>query len=264
MAVRLTVFLVVFVGTACKEVTVPIGTPPIFPGANTHFVDFGLFNDTLPDLIPSAPASDTAWRKAAELVEFWNPAITQTIAVPIAALSEATKHTAVYVDSLWQINFEFSVDGRSHSARIDAWIDPYGISWEVFLSKVNEYDQFHWVSGHSSFDGLNGRWSFFKDPPLYVRFLDMTWSADSTGNVTWIRTVHLEPGAESYGNMLDYGPSESSSYDFYLYIVWEDYDPVTHIEWDSLTRAGRVKHGSSFDTDGWMCWDSNREDVDCP
>ena len=88
------------------------------------------------------------------------------------------------------------------------------------------------------------------------------WEKDFVEGDASLEYTYVEPGQ-----------AETNSYIRWEYIPGADYDArytislstgMINIEWDTATKAGRVKDPVYFEDSEWHCWNDLLQDIDCP
>lgn len=205
------------------------------------------------------------WAFSAINVSLWNAVITVGLAVPVASYVEAVKnHEAVYQgDNTWLWQYNFDIAFETYTAKLFGTLNNDSINWEMFISKNGGYQDFLWYEGVSVVNGNHGTWTLFDKPTSNKKLLGITWNrnADQTGNIKYMNIV---PASPENGGFIAYGNDNQSTLNDWYDIYNKGKDNHTNIEWDTITKSGRVKDTLHFGNELWQCWDNFLKDADCP
>lgn len=204
----------------------------------------------------------TNWFHAATHVGFWQTVVSVTMAVPVAAFSEAVKnHEPVSVsDNRWMWAYDFKILVK-YEAKLYGELRGDSVDWEMYISKTGAYSDFLWYTGTCDINGTGGYWELAKSPDVSDTWLRIDWArnGDETG---YIRYSGVLPDTEIYG---DYINAEKTN-DFYnagydIYNAGEE--RLLEVEWNTEDKSGRVKDFKKYEDENWHCWDENLQDITC-
>ena len=99
------------------------------------------------------------------------------------------------------------------------------------------------------------------DPQNY---LDIEWNYNHTDSVGNIKYSVVKTDAENIGSYIYYGTTTNETFDAFYDILLTNESRFIEIEWNRLTKEGRVKDSIRFQDIEWHCWDTNLQDIDCP
>lgn len=256
--VLLSFFAIALVFNSCKDKE-PIA--PELPPQEAFVTNFSDFNAEK----SKADSTMNNWAFSAINVGFWNAIITVGLAVPVASYVEAVKHhEPVYQGEntwLWQYNFDILLE--SYTAKLFGTLNNDSVNWEMFISKTGNYQDFLWYEGVSAVNGNRGTWTLYDNPTSNKKLLSITWNrnADQTGNIKYMNIV---PGGPENGGYIAYGNDNQSTFNAWYDIYNKGKDNHTNIEWDTISKSGRVKDTLHFGNDLWQCWDNYLIDAVCP
>jgi hypothetical protein len=251
--------------TACKSSTEPEEGPPAVPPSSAFLMDFGDFTLLQASADAGSPAAvGLNWGRSALVVGVWNIAIAVTLVAPVTAFAAAVNQTPTWEDDHWRWEYDFSVLGVPHSARLEA--APAGTShrWDMFISRQGTYEDFAWFSGTTLNDGTGGSIEFRLDPNNPTPFLSVVWTRDVQAATGTIRYTNIVAGAAENGSYIFYGVTTDPTYDAFYDIFGAQLQNLTEIEWNRTTLAGRVMDPNHYQDQAWHCWDGNLDDVTCP
>ncbi len=242
---------------------------PVAPSENTMMIDFGDFEYTTAQGILKTADQQTMtnWLRAATTVFFWKTIAQFTLAVPTMALKMAIVVEPQYEDGTWIWSHDFNTGEGSFNATLKGFRDDTAQrwNWEMYISMEGSFQNFKWFYGFSSFDGSNGGWTINKSPEDTNPFLDVAWEIheDSTRVVKW---TNADTSSNGYGSYIEFGTMVDELYNAYFTILDKSEDParVVEIQWNTTTKAGRIKDEAFYQDTNWHCWDENRQDVECP
>jgi hypothetical protein len=125
------------------------------------------------------------------------------------------------------------------------------------------FESFNWFTGFSNRDGSRGSWSLVTSPTVSTPFLDIDWSHDHADNTTRITYTNAIPGNPEQGGSVSYGNSTVDGYDRWYQIVSGSSGNTTDIQWQRITKDGRIRDPLRFGDGDWRCWDANLDDAAC-
>lgn len=195
----------------------------------------------------------------------WNSVIVLTMAVPVASFVEAANHEAeLQPDGSWVWSYSFTILEQTYQARLVARFKWEGVSWEMYITKQGEYEDFKWYTGTCDYTLTSGTWDLFLEPSNPVPFIDIEWHADpaeETGDLKYTNVIPESPGNGDYifGELTNLTP-----YDALYDVYYKSADNLLEIEWNSTTLEGRVRDPGHFGDTNWHCWDAEHEDIVCP
>jgi hypothetical protein len=241
--------------------------PPTPPQADYFIIDFNVF----PDSTSPAPFQKEQqiltyqnWGFAAVNVAVWNSLITLTLIAPVATFNSTIQEEPVLQpDGRWLWTKNFNVLGVPHTSKLYGETVTSGAEWEMYLSKENAFTDFKWYTGFSNLPLTEGNWTLFKDPDSSVEFIRIDWHRNQQGGD--IKYTNIIPGHQDNGGYIYFEKNDASSpYDRFYDIYNKSMDNLTQIEWDSVTREGRVLDALHFGNPDWHCWDMDLMDIVCP
>ena len=235
--------------------------PPEIPPASTMVMEFDDFQTgarTSNQLIET-------WGRSFFNVAVWSTLVTVTLAIPVAAFQESFNHEPERrTDGTWVWRYDVPVNGATLSAELTAEAVESRIEWNMFLSQSDGFQNVNWFSGMSNLTATSGTWRLNMDPDDPQPFLDIEWSRDPSGVPSEIRYTNIIPDEPNNGGYIQYGVTADGDYDRVYEIYLPEGDDRVNIEWNSVTRAGRLMEPNHFGDSEWHCWDADLLDAECP
>ncbi|MBN1292862.1 MAG: hypothetical protein JXB48_13560 [Candidatus Latescibacteria bacterium] len=252
--------------------TADIVDAPEIPPKSSFIIDFDSFpiarntTETIKkSFLRSEMQSYKNWEWSAGNVLVWNTLLTVTLAVPVASFVESFNHDPkLQMDGTWIWPYSFIVFGQSYSAELHAKLDTEGIQWDMYITRQNVYDDFHWYTGRSNLFTTDGYWVLYKKPEDPVPILRIEWDRDMTNNSTNIKYINVIPDNPANGSYIYYSITDEIPYDAYYDIYLSESNNSTNIMWNRSTKEGRVNDVLHFENDAWHCWNTQLEDIECP
>jgi len=253
-----------FLSTTCRSTTEPDENAPLLPPETSMVIGFDDFMSTSAGIVlGSTSAVGTNWTRSAVIVVGWNAILGTVLATPVAAfIAAASREGEPQEDGSWAWAYDFAVGGVSHSARLEGSFVPQGVQWNMFITKADEYSNFHWFSGVSNILATSGQWNLNLNPTDPTAFMQIDWSRNPTTGAGDIKYTNVIPGANENGAYIAYGLT-TQSLDAFYEIFSAASDNMTSIEWNRSTKEGRVADELFYGDAEWHCWDGDLEDTVC-
>jgi hypothetical protein len=263
------IFLVGFVLTCSKDSTDPQETPPALPPLSSFIMDFESFPTGGGEVLGKGNAgilqTKENWGWAATNVLVWNTVLFVNLAVPVAAFGAALQHDPYKEDDgSWSWAYGFNALNTPHTAKLNLSLNNNLANWKMYISKEGEFSEFLWYEGQGDLGYSHGTWTLYKDPTLPVAYLGMEWNRnpqDETGDIRYTLINDDDPNKGSY---IHFGTMDETRYDAYYTVYHKVPDNYTYIEWERVTKAGRVADLIHYENEEWHCWDETLFDVECP
>ncbi len=243
-------------------------TAPQLPPSGSFVMDFSDFQLSSP--VSTAPGTVTEpqtrqnWGWAAANVAVWNTLITVGLAVPVAAFLESFKHEAVLqTDGSWIWSYSFVVLGVIHNAKLQAKITGQQVQWDMYISKQNAYENFHWYTGSSDLPATHGTWTLNNSPDNETPLLGIEWSRDVQDATGEIKYMNIVPDGPENGGYIYYGVTADTVYNAFYDIYNKGQDNLTNIRWNRTDKDGQVKDPQHFGDSDWHCWNTSLDDTVC-
>lgn len=236
--------------------------PPEMPPIESFQMDFSDFKE-FPDTTEAKKSLQTYrhFAYAYVTVGVWNVITTVTLAVPVAVYLESFKHTPEFLgDDTWQ--WSYSVD--TYTARLVATrISNEQFTAEMFISKTGTgaFEDFKWFEGTVRYDHTHASWKLYESPANHVQWLDIEWTKDWEAGTSAITYTNVKAGSEEFGSYITYGIVDDADYDAF-YTLSSATNEV-NIQYNTETKAGRVKSTAHFGNTDWHCWNELFQDMDC-
>ncbi len=258
----LSLFLLLAV-TACKDdSTGSKDDPPAIPPSSASMViDFSDFVQSSSLAKSSLMLSKQYWGRAAIIVLGWKIMLDGAMLIPVAAFITAVNQEPEKLDTgSWRWSYGFSRIGRSFSASLYGEINGNEIDWDMYISSEGIFTDFNWFSGTSMLDGSGGVWTFSFDPDSNHAFLQIDWQHDADAGTGSIRYTDIS-GGEGNGSYIEYGLTNDVTYNAYYILNDQPENNQIDIQWNTVTKAGRIKDPAYYGDTDWHYWDTNRDDI---
>ncbi len=272
VAVLVPAFLVIQLGCSDESTGPDVSDAPEIPPQDTFLMDFSDFasSSVTAFSFPAAAKPGEAmikvnWGWAALNVTFWNTIITVGLAVPVATFVESFNHEpTLQEDGSWLWTYSVSVGSNVYTAALYGRFGGIGTTWEMYVSKQGDYQDFLWYTGEADLLLTHGSWRLYESPVEPHELLDIAWNRDVENATGDIKYTNIVPDGPENGGYIFYGITTEEPYDAFYDIYNKGDDNHTDIEWNRTSKDGRVRDIQHFSDDEWHCWDSDLEDVECP
>jgi hypothetical protein len=141
------------------------------------------------------------------------------------------------------------------------WIDDDSYSLKMYVSETGIYEDFMWIEGVILVDHSYAEWVLYEDPSNRVPWLLVRSANDYLEETFSIVHTNVKMGGAENGSYLAYGNINSQEYNAYFRVSGTF--GIIDVEWDTITKAGRVWSDIFFEDEEWHCWDSTFMNVDC-
>lgn len=249
------------------------GSAPTLPAASSFVMAFDDFDSgaTARDAAMSVIVAATSnYNYAATHVAVWNLVLQVGLAVPVASFVEAFSHDPKkQSNGAWLWSYSFRVAGISHTAKLYGKVVNDTVEWDMYISQLGGYTDFHWYEGTSKIDGTQGTWTLMRDPDNAHEFISIAWNRNASTGTGDIKYTNVETGTDGFGDYIHYGTTTGGAtynayYDIYDAIGDASTPNLIEIEWNRTTTAGRVKNLAHFGNEDWQYWDATHQDVSAP
>ncbi len=211
---------------------------------------------------PQAIGSKQNWQFAAFNVGLWSGIIVVGLAVPVAAFVESFNHVPQQqTDYSWIWSYNVSVLGAVYTAELHGKFIDTGVRWDMYISKQGAYTDFQWYYGESDLPATEGFWILKNNPSDPTDFIRIDWNRDLAEGTHDIKYTNIVPDGPENGGYIWHGVTAAEPFDRFFNLFNKGQNNHTYIEWNSTTKAGRVKDAKHFGDNEWHYWDSNRMDV---
>ena len=251
--------LMALVATSCNKDDDGV---PLMPPIESFRMDFSDFTD-FPDTTESKKSASSYrhFTYSFVTVGVWNIITTVTLAIPVAVYLESFNHTPEFLgDDTWQ--WTYSVD--TYTARLVATrISNEEFSAEMFISKTGAeaFEDFKWFEGTVRYDHTHASWKLYESPANNVQWLDIDWTKDWEAGTSEITYTIVKAGSEELGSYITYGITDDPEYDAFYTVFSASHE--VNIQYNTGTKAGRVKSPEYFGDPDWHCWNEQFQDTDC-
>jgi hypothetical protein len=199
-------------------------------------------------------------------LRFWNSLTLSTMLIPYSAYEYALQQEPEYVgNNAWEWSFTIMAGDQEFIAtltgkRLDN--EKFSMVMNLALSSV-PLVKMKYFEGICRYDHTIASWDIYEfNGPTSVKTIEIDWSKDfETGDANLMYT-YVKPGEEETDHKITWNMDPDATYDASYYIDLKDTD--TYIEWNTTSKAGRVKveeTGGGFD---WSCWNEFLQDITCP
>lgn len=255
-------------GTSCKkkkdDPPVP-GIPPTLPPIESLKMDFSDFN-SLPGKGDAKIIVDTYdnYTEAYNNVNFWKVLLQDDLlAVPAAGLANALTKTGQEIsNNTFEWSISFNANSANYVGKLTAvkGTTTFTISLEAAPS-TSLSNTFEYLTGVVSNDLSTADWQVYKNDGGSVKVLDGLYTINATSGFESLEYTYVESGETESNSTIEFNVLTSGDYDaaFYMSMSAGNVD----VEWDTATRAGRVKSPTEFSDTNWHCWSDILADIVC-
>lgn len=207
----------------------------------------------------------STWQFASSIAVIWNSLITTNISIPLAAYDSVARQHAVSISqNQWEWTCDFTFDGSVYKAVLKGQVSTNSASWKMYLTdnSSGSFADFLWLEGNSQNDGSGGQWIFYQGPQSPVQLFRTDWTK-SGDLVTGVKYTYLlnDSKKDSY---IDFQIQTNSDLDASYNIHFSDGTfSDADIEWNRITRNGRLKCLDYLHDENWYCWDNNKINMIC-
>jgi hypothetical protein len=261
--------------------------PPQIPPQSTFVMDFNDFAQSTtsyhlsqastillvsnsPERVPAVNTQNALgdrsnWVFAALNVGFWNLAGFVGLAVPVTAFEESIRQTPVkQPDGSWIWTYSITVQGVTYTAELHGKYTDTGVSWDMYITKENEYTNYLWYYGESNSGSTQGYWVLKDKPSNPNDLLRTDWHRDPANGTGDIKYTNIVPGDAENGGYISFTTTKGQDFDRSYTIYNKGKNETTYIEWNSTTKVGQVKDSTHFGDNNWHSWDSSLNNTTSP
>lgn len=253
------------------------GETPELPPVESMLMDF---TDYLTNPSPSVKGTADKVQEATyenfiyayETVSFWNTLTIRTMIFPVAAYTTALQQEPEYLgNNTWEWSYTVTVEQQE----IIVTLTGKRLSNEEFSMVMNiAYSEapllkMKYLEGICRYDHTEASWdvySFYDISAVKslesVKAIEIDWTKDfETGDAS-LKYTYVKPGEEETNHSITWVYDPDGTYDAGYYI--DKQDSSTDIEWNTTSKAGRVRWVSAVAGFDWRCWDELLRDTTCP
>ena len=248
---------VFFLFDACTPIE---KTPPVIPSDKSLSFDFSYFEQT--------NTENSYYSFAAERISLWKALLKDSINLHNTILRESSYNDFVFQkEETWLMDFDFNIEEINYNTNLFGIIENDTVLFKSFLSLNNSDTMLIFLDGKFYDNSKAGQWVLnkpgFDEDTVYsgIKFMTVDWSLDSLDQ-TEIKFTDNETGLNNLNYIL-YKDSVDTEYSLYINIYESGSDNHSIIEWDNLTKKGRIKDLLHFSNESWHCWDETYQDIDC-
>lgn len=243
--------------TSCKK-DEKGGTPLSLPPQGSLVMDFKDFSQGGTDKSTNSEHDNKNW--AVLNTSVWNFILASTLVIPVESFKEAFKHDPTeQPDGSWLWKYDITHSNNTYNAQLNGKLSGGNVKWEMRITKLGNYSEFLWFEGTSKADNTEGSWTLYKNPFDPVMFLDIVWHKTSESNAD-IKYTNVIPNDSANGSYIHYGITTNQPYNAY----YDIYDIVNgnllDINWNTITKEGRVKDSIYFGDSNFHYWNSDGND----
>ena len=253
------------------EINNPAGTPPEMPPVSS-LIDFNEFplSGSLGKISENSNFDEIAtkanWGWASFNVIVWQTIVTTGMAIPVAAFAESFNHEAErQEDGRWLWTYDFTpFTGIKYTASLYADVSTTSVTWEMYISKEDEYTDFLWYTGESDLLATSGTWVIYAEPANPTEWIGIEWNRNPSENTADVKYTNIKPDDDENGGYIFFGITADEQYNAFYEIFNKGEDNLISVRWNRTSKAGSVMDTLHFGDSDWHCWDETREDIDCP
>mgnify|MGYP005838248531 CR=1 FL=1 len=246
-------------GASCKkkkeDPPVP-GIPPTLPPIESLKMDFSDFN-SLPSKGSAKIIQDTYenYTEAYNNVNFWKDLLQDDLlAIPVAGLANALTRTGQEVTTNtfeWSLSFNANLTSYLGTLTATKGSTTFTITLSAAPS-ASPSSTFQYLYGEVSNDLSTADWQVNKNDGGSVAVLDGLYTYNATSGFESLEYTYTETGQAESMSTIEFNVLTSGDYDaaFYMSLSAGNVD----VEWDTTTRAGRVKSPAAFTDTNWHYW----------
>lgn len=258
-----TVLLIFVLISGCKKEEEDEKPPPLLPAVSTFVIDFSYFEQIDTTHFREDPTFTNIGAAMTRVLE-WNDFIDAGLSIPMSALVEDDKGDYIYdpVTNAWNWSYEFGSGGLVYWAKLQAWLDPAGVQWALFITEEGNYYDFLWVTGIVDANLSDSYWTIYLDPDNWEPFVEVRYKklGDESFRITYENILYKD---DEEGSYIQYLRDDDPDYDLNLELLKKSIDNLTEIKFNSLSSFGKIDDPALFGEEGWHCWDELYRDIDC-
>lgn len=226
---------------------------PILPKIESSIFNFSYFEKDAKE--------DTHFSFVSEKVLKWKALLEDSLNIHHAILNNAAQNEFDFQkDNTWLNNFSFNIEDKGvYKAHFFCITEVDTVLYKSFIS----YDYFSdiiFLDGKTYNDAQTGEWEFLKVQRIdttKIKFLTANWDFYKKNKIKFINNQ----AGENNLNYIMQMDSVEDKFNKYIDIYNKGAENHSLIQWNSLTKVGRVKDKLRFSNDDWHYWDSNLEDI---
>lgn len=199
----------------------------------------------------------------------WNFILSVGLAVPTAAFSESFNHEPIWNEDSndWIWSYDYQAVLATYSANLHGKVVGDSVEWKMYISRdgVSAFSDFLWYEGKSANNRTGGWWTIYENPTSGKKMLGVIWR-ENIDETSFIEFKNIRLGDIENGGYINYEETLDLDYNRIYKIYNKGRDNLTHIQWNSETKNGRVQDPFKFSSDTlltWHCWNQQYKDIDC-
>lgn len=236
-------------------------TPPELPPISSFEMDYSGFNSD-----KSAELLVGNWMYSVLTIGVFNTYASVNMIVPTAAYRVALTKTPEYIDdNVWLWSFDFPVIGATYTAKLTGEAMRRGkVKWEMRIDRQGPdgFSSFLWFEGVSQ-DQDEASWTIYKDPIAPFKAMEISWKRAKADDDGTLKYTIANSKDSFYKSTIETGTNNNELFNRYYAVYRSDENSNIRIEWDTVTKTGRVKSPNHFKDEAWHCWNQYKLDDTC-
>ncbi|MFN2379046.1 MAG: hypothetical protein ABR519_02415 [Bacteroidales bacterium] len=250
--------------SSCKKEDKPV--QPELPPYESMIMDFSDFDQT-PAQGKGIITEHDNFITAYVSVAFWHSITTTTMIIPALAYREMLTNAGdpEYIDdNTWVWTKQFGYQDLSYTATLTAVrLNNEEFSMEMKIASAAYPEQgVVWFDGVIRYDHTHALWNLYKYDEGEVKVIEAEWNKDFETGVSDLKYTYMETGSDEYGSYIIFGLNPALEYDAYYTVSLSS--NTVNIEWDTESKAGRIKNPAYFEDNEWHCWNNMLVNIECP
>jgi len=263
----LKVLLILFFVISCEETTNNENgnkqQAPDLPPVSSFVMDFSDFVNSKKSIEVIDTNKQNNFGTAAFQAGIWNVLITVGMAVPVLSFIESFNHESELVEiGWWKWSYNVKINNINYTAELNGIVAD-SVTWEMYISEENGYQDFKWYWGRGDILGTGGYWILKENPDSKVDLLKIDWDRNPNDSIGNIRYMNIKEGDKENGGYIHYGTTLDEPFNAYYHIYNKSANNLTEIEWNTEIKNGRIKNKSAFRDEEWHCWNTEQYNVEC-
>lgn len=247
--VYILIIISVFLLNSCKQ---KAKIPPNVPSEKTMFFDFLFFQQNT--------NGGDIYTFASEKVLKWKALLDDSLLLYHNILENSnTNEFNFQKDNAWLNNFSFNLLGTDYDVNLFAIFDDDSIKYKTYLTTDSILDLV-FLNGNLHNEKKQGSWEYYT--PIYVDtlykstlFLSSDWDFTSKNKISF---TNYNSGINNL-NKITFLDSIDAGYNKYIEIFNKNTGKLSIIQWNNLTKEGRLKDSVQYGNLNWHKWNSNLE-----
>ena len=231
--------------------------PPIMPPVESISVNLTFFNNV--------EEESSYYYDASEKIIFWQILLNDSLLFQKKLLEKALDNNLEYqTDQTWLIKDILNYNDKLYDILLFCINDTDTLNSILYFSLDATYFNLLTYNGISFNENTQGNWIINKaeqDTSAYIKFLSVNWRINSPKSKE-IKFTNFLPGGEN-GNFILFKDSTDDIYNSYIDLYDKANENHTIIQWNSITKMGRIQDLNKYANEDWYCWDENFLNAEC-